>query len=62
MLYLIAKQRSRLADGWLSLDQVGFGGLENRPELPEGTTPQDVAAWAIAARVLLNMDATMTKY
>jgi len=62
LLSLIAKQRSRLADGWLSIDQVGFGGSENRPELPEGTTPQDAAAWAIAARVLLNMDATLTKY
>ena len=62
LLSLIAKQRSRLADGWLSIDQVGFGGSENRPELPDGTTPQDTAAWAIAARVLLNMDATLTKY
>ena len=62
LLSLIAKQRSRLADGWLSINQVGFGGSENRPELPGETTPQDAAAWAIAARVLLNMDATLTKY
>ena len=62
ILNLIAKQRSRLADGWLSIERVAFGGDERQSELPEGTTPQDVAAWAIAARVLLNMDATLTKH
>jgi hypothetical protein len=61
-LSLIEKQRSRLADGWLSIDQIGFGGDDKRTELPEGTTPQDAAAWTIAARVLLNMDATLTKF
>ena len=30
-------------------------------ELPPGTTPQDAAAWTIAARVLLNLDETLTK-
>jgi hypothetical protein len=62
LLSLIEKQRSRLADGWLSIDQIGFGGDDKRTELPEGTTPQDAAAWTIAARVLLNMDATLTKF
>lgn len=62
LLDLIEKQRSRLADGWLSIDPVAFGEAAARPDLPEGTTPQDAAAWAIAARVLLNMDATLTKY
>ena len=59
---LIEKQRTRLAEGWLSIDRIAFINDELKSKLPEGTTPQDAAAWAIAARVLLNMDATLTKY
>ncbi len=62
LLKLVTKQRTRLADGWLSIDDVAFGNSEVRPELPKHTTPQDAAAWAIAARVLLNLDATLTKH
>ena len=62
LLDLIEKQRSRLADGWLPIDHVAFGEASVRPDLPEGATPQDAAAWAIGARVLLNLDATLTKY
>jgi hypothetical protein len=45
----------------LSIDKIGFRDPENRPELPEGVTPQDVAAWAIASRILLNLDEALTK-
>ena len=31
------------------------------PKLPEGTTPADAAAWTVVARVLLNLDETITK-
>ena len=31
------------------------------PGLPENATPQDAAAWTLAARVLLNLDETLTK-
>ena len=62
LLRLVAKQRNRLADGWLPINDVAFGESETKPELPEGTTPQDAAAWSIASRVLLNLDATLTKY
>ena len=62
LLEMISQQRSRLAQGWLSIDRIAFGNRESRPELPQGTTPQDAAAWSMAARVLLNMDETLTKY
>ncbi len=31
------------------------------PELPEGTTPADLAAWTAVARVVLNLDETITR-
>ncbi|QDU92898.1 PSD1 and planctomycete cytochrome C domain-containing protein [Lignipirellula cremea] len=61
LLQLLASQRQRLADGWLSIDKIGFRDPDHRPELPEGVTPQDVAAWAIASRVMLNLDETLTR-
>ena len=33
----------------------------NPPELPEGTTPSDLAAWVAVSRVMLNMDETICK-
>ncbi|MDX1952892.1 MAG: PSD1 and planctomycete cytochrome C domain-containing protein [Verrucomicrobiota bacterium] len=57
---LMDSQRRRLAEGWISALEIAFA--ENRlPPLPDGTTPQDVAAWTILSRVLLNMDETMSK-
>ena len=31
------------------------------PEMPAETTPQDAAAWTLTARVLLNLDETISK-
>jgi hypothetical protein len=61
VLALIAQQRLRIADGWLSVREITTGDPSRLPELPPGTTPQDAAAWTLASRVLLNMDATLTK-
>lgn len=61
LLKLLKGQRQRLADGWLNMFKVGFESPDNVPELPKGVTPQDVAAWTIASRVLLNLDETLTK-
>ena len=60
LLRLLQQQRQRLAEGWLDPKPISTG--ENRlPELPAGCTPQDVAAWALVARVLLNLDETISK-
>ncbi|MBL8829498.1 MAG: PSD1 domain-containing protein [Planctomycetaceae bacterium] len=60
-LTLLAEQRKRVADGWLSVREITTGDATKLPPLPDGCTPQDAAAWTLAARVLLNLDETLTK-
>ncbi|MBL8848038.1 MAG: DUF1553 domain-containing protein, partial [Planctomycetaceae bacterium] len=61
VLALLESRRQKLADGWLNPRDIATGDPSKLPELPEGTTPQDAAAWTLAARVLLNLDETITK-
>lgn len=61
LLSLLQSQRKRLADGWLSVREIATGDPARLPELPPQTTPQDAAAWTLVARVLLNLDETITK-
>ena len=58
---LISDRRTQLADGWLSINEIATGDPGKRPDMPPETTPQDAAAWTIAARVLLNLDETVSK-
>jgi len=58
---LMEEQQHRLSEGWLNTQEIAFIDPENLPELPKGVTPRDVASWAIASRVLLNLDETLTK-
>ncbi len=63
LLQLLAKEDRRLADGWLSA--IDIAGLKTgRAALPLGrhnATPRQLAAWTVVARVLLNLDETITK-
>lgn len=61
ILKLLKSQRERLAEGWLNPREIATGDPARLPELPAGTIPQDAAAWTLAARVLLNLDETITK-
>ena len=61
MLGLLDKQRQRIADGWVSALDLGAKDAANPPKLPEGATPTQLAAWTTVARVLLNLDETITK-
>ena len=61
ILALLQSRRKRLAEGWLSVNELATGNPAKRPGLPAGTTPQDAAAWTIASRVLLNLDETLSK-
>ena len=61
ILELLASRRQRIADGWLPVRDLATGDPTKLPALPPGTTPQDAAAWTIAARVLLNLDETLCK-
>jgi hypothetical protein len=61
VLALLESRRQRLADGWLNVREIASGDRAKLPELPANTTPQDAAAWTLAARVLLNLDETISK-
>jgi mono/diheme cytochrome c family protein len=56
VLKLLESRRKRLAEGWLDIRQIATGDPAKLPELPPNVTPQDAAAWTLAARVLLNLD------
>jgi len=61
VLAVMRTPRQRLAEGWISARELAFGDAAKLPALPRGITPADVAAWTVAARVLLNLDETLTK-
>ena len=61
VLELLQSQKAKLGDGWLNPREITTGDPAKLPELPKGVTPTDAAAWVLAARVLLNLDETMTK-
>ena len=61
VLALLKDRRKRLAEGWLSINEVATGDPATKPDIPAGATPQDAAAWTVAARVLLNLDETLSK-
>ncbi|MEO5803216.1 MAG: PSD1 and planctomycete cytochrome C domain-containing protein [Verrucomicrobiota bacterium] len=60
LLSLIEKQKKRIADGWVNSLEIATGKNE-KPNLPEGTTPTQLAAYTVVSRVLLNLDETITK-
>jgi hypothetical protein len=61
LLELLHKQARRFqaagADPWA----VVAGDSKEHPGLPPGVTPQELAGWTVVARVLLNLDETITK-
>ncbi|MDA1179259.1 MAG: DUF1553 domain-containing protein, partial [Planctomycetota bacterium] len=61
VLDLLQTRRQRIADGWLNVRDIVTGDPQRLPELPAHATPQDAAAWTLAARVLLNLDETVSK-
>lgn len=61
LLALLQSTRRRLADGWLNPREVSTGDPAKLPLLPGSATPQDAAAWTVVARVLLNLDETISK-
>jgi Protein of unknown function (DUF1553) len=58
LLKLLAKEQQRIADGWVSaLDLSGMRGAAQSGDI----TPTRAAAWTAVARVILNLDETLTK-
>jgi hypothetical protein len=58
LIALIASTCERIAQGALNADEII---ADSSAKLPAGITAQDAAAWTLAARVLLNLDETLTK-
>lgn len=61
LLGLLERQKQRFADGWAEPKLVAFKEAEKKPKLPDGATPTQLAAWTMVARVVLNLDETITK-
>jgi hypothetical protein len=62
ILQLIAKQKARVADGWINPWLLAANRKDAPPEnLPPNVTPAELAAYTVVARVMLNLDETITK-
>ncbi|MCY3007055.1 MAG: PSD1 and planctomycete cytochrome C domain-containing protein [Planctomycetota bacterium] len=61
LLKFLEQQRKRLAEGWLNPREILTGDPGKLKDLPQGTNPQDAAAWTLVARVILNLDETLSK-
>jgi len=61
LLALLSREAKHFAEGWANPREAAFTSNNPPPELPEGTTPTQLAAWTMVARVLLNLDETITK-
>ena len=58
---LLNKETQRFSDGKQNPWEPAAADPEHPPALPAGATPAQFAAWTAVARVLLNLDETITK-
>lgn len=61
LLKLLVQNRERLRKGELKATEIAFSPFTKLDTLPSDATPNEIAAWTILSRVLLNLDETMTK-
>jgi mono/diheme cytochrome c family protein len=61
LLNLLRKQVRRFEGAGGEAWAVAAGDSKQHPQLPPGVKPQDLAGWTVVARVLLNLDETITK-
>jgi mono/diheme cytochrome c family protein len=61
LVALVDRQRARIADGWTNAREIATGKNELPDNLPPGATPAQLAAYTVLARVILNLDETITK-
>ena len=58
---LLEKEKRRIAEGWVNPLELATGKNEKPANLPEGTTPTQLAAYTVMSRVLLNLDETISR-
>jgi hypothetical protein len=58
---LLTEARGRLQRGELPAAEVAFSPRLKAADLPADATPAELAAWTLVARVMLNLDETLTK-
>jgi hypothetical protein len=58
---LLLKQKSYLGEGWVNASELATGKSDAPKTLPRKATPTELAAYTVVARVLLNLDETITK-
>jgi mono/diheme cytochrome c family protein len=61
LLKLLNKQRGRFIAGELNPWNLAANDPDKAFPLPKGTRMEDIAAWTVVSRVLLNLDETITK-
>ena len=61
LLNLLRAQLGRFESGELDPWELAANDPKQPPALPDGTTPEQLAAWTAVSRVLLNLDETITK-
>jgi hypothetical protein len=61
LLKLLSQQRTKFAQPDAKPWELATNDPANPPTLPNGIAPADAAAWTVVARVLLNLDETVTR-
>jgi hypothetical protein len=61
LLALLDRQKTHLAEGWVNVPELATGKNDLPQGLPKGATPTQLGAYTVVARVLLNLDETITK-